>query len=151
MSDALYEFAHLAALALRDITDPDATVHAADEALAALEQHVNSLPRDARNAGKLVARCCWQMRAKQTRCDCAAGEALSWLRAAIVWTRIGQDVSDVLCAGKDIERASHIIDAMGREHAELRQLLRAVVAATERLVLECVVERVHGGGHVRAA
>lgn len=144
MTDAIHEFAHLAALALRDITDPDATVHAADEALAALEQHVNSLSRDSRNAGKLIARCLWQLHSKQARCDCAAGEALSWLRAAVSWTRIGSDVSSVLCAGKDIERAACIIDAMGREHAELRQLLRAVVAATERVVLETVLERQHG-------
>lgn len=63
MSDPIHEFAHLAALALVDITDPAALVNAADEALAALEQHVGSLPRDARNAGKLVTRCCYSFAA----------------------------------------------------------------------------------------
>lgn len=150
--DALHEYAHLAALALRDITDPDATQHAADEALAALEQHCGALRLERRQAGKLVADCLAAMHADSKRVATSSTEqVLSWLRGALRWARGGWSAGNLLCAGKDVERASGVVDHMPCEQRDLKQLLRCVISAVERQAVEMVCEQTHGGGHVRAA
>lgn len=146
MSDALHEFAGLAANALRDITDQDATVHAADEALAALEQHVGSLPREYRSAGKLVARCLWQVGSReQRRIECATEEALTWLICACRWSAMGPTYANGMHVGENLERAAAVIDAMHYELRDLKALLRAVVAETRRALNDAALERQYGG------
>lgn len=145
MSDATHEFAHLAALALRDVCDPDATVHAADEALAALEQHVGALGREHRHAGRLVADGLAAMHADSKRIAVSNTEqVLSWLRGALRWARGGWSAGDLLCAGKDVERASGVVDHMPCEQRELKQLLRCVIGAVEREAIEMVVVQTQG-------
>lgn len=145
MSDALHEYAHLAALALRDICDPDATLHAADEALAALEQHVNALPREHRQAGKLVALWLGAMHANSKLSAASSTEqALGWLRGALRWARGGWSAGNLVCCGKDIERASGVVDHMPCEQRDLKQLLRCVIDAVEKQAVEMVCEQTQG-------
>lgn len=152
MSDALHEFADLAATALADITDPSALQSAADEALASLEQHVNALPSTHRNQGKLIARVLWQLHSGQPRAaECATEEVLNWLRKAMLLAHDGMSASGLLYCGKDIERASAILDWMPSEHRPLAELLRCVIGECERAVIELVVERQHGGMRHAAA
>jgi len=146
MTDALHEFAHLAALALRDITDPDATVHAADEALASLEQHVTALGREYRPAARLVSRALYQLHSGVARNpECLTEEALGWLQCAARWPHMDPGLRGSWNAAKCTERASHVADQLGGNHRELRELTRAVIAAVESVVLECVVEKTNGG------
>lgn len=155
---ALKEFAQLAALALRDITDPDATQTAADEALAALEQHVGSLGREYRPAARLVARCLWAAHGDPHRLPASTADAvLTYLRSALRWTQASVAAASLLKAGENIALARVLVDelrggsATPRELLPLRQLLRSLTSAVEQACVELACEKMHGGGHVEAA
>jgi hypothetical protein len=152
MSDAITEFAHHAALALAEISDPAALVNAADEALASLEQQCGSLHGPHRYAADAVANALYRLRSGQPRAaECATEEVMNWLRKAMLLAHGGMDACGLLYAGRDLERASAIVDWMPSEHRPLAELLRCVIGEVERSVIEMVIERQHGGGHVRAA
>lgn len=140
MTDALHEFAHLAALALRDITDPDATVHAADEALAALEHHVTALGRESRYAGKLVARCAYKLHCRDYSEPCAALVTLTSLCTVMRWAHMSAAAASLMKAGENLAMARANVDGMPRDQHELRRLLLAVANAVELAAVELAVE-----------
>lgn len=148
--DSITEFAELAGLALADITDPDATQHAADEALASLEHSVPSLPRTHRAQGALISRTLYQMRIGNEGPPCDTLTVLTYMRTALGYARMG-GVYDLWKAGETTAYALIVVAKMPIEQLELRQLLRCIVGATERAAVELVIERQHGGvSHVAA-
>lgn len=146
MTDAITEFAQLAAMALRDITDPDVTQTSADEALAALEQHVTALPREHRCAGKLVGRILWTAHGDPHRTPaCTTEVVLTYARTALRWAHMGAAAASLLKCGEEIGYARESVRTMPREHAELRALLKLVVDAVEQACVEVACERLYGG------
>jgi hypothetical protein len=151
MSEAIHDFARLAANALSDITDPAALVNAADDALASLEQQCGSLRGPHRYAADAVANALYRLHSKQPRNPaCDIENVVRWLDRACWWGALTPSFENGICVGQNLEHANVVIDGMASGLGALKELLRCTVGEVKRTLNERALERMHGGRRVAA-
>lgn len=124
MSDAIHDFSSLCANVVTDV----AAHLDAGEALASVEHTIPVLRGPHRYAGQAVARALYAVSRHEEHPERdKVHDCLRWLRLAASWVRMGDSRSVWIAVGRNLERASAVID--GIECREQREILRAVVEA----------------------
>lgn len=130
MSD-LHNFADLCANVIADV----AAHLDAVEALASVEHTLPVLRGPYRYAGQAVARALYAVARHEEHPERdQVHDCLRWLRLAASWTRMGETRASWVHAGKCLERASAALDTVPPASREMREVMRAVIAAVEQVL-----------------
>jgi hypothetical protein len=135
MSDALAEFASLAADVLVRLATPHDQDSDVDSALASLEQHVGSLRGEQRSAAQALTRALARRRAGTPDHGVAQpDEALRALRLACWWASLEESRANSINIGRYLECAASAVDKLPATAREVKALLRLVAAAVDLAV-----------------
>lgn len=143
MTDAIADFATLAAHALHDIATGTLV-----DALAAVEHQLGALRREQRHAGQAVARALHRLASGQPMAHGGVEGVVYACRCAVWWSLQSPTRQTMLEVGRCLERGAVVVDLMrADECVHLRGLLRAVLSEVQRAVVAADREAVR---HVAA-